>query len=307
MIQLGFVSAILPELSLADVLTVCAREQFQCVELMCWPPGRADRRYAGVTHIDVTTLGEGDNAAQIKEQLTASRIAVSALGYYPNLLSPDPNESQTTIEHLKRVIAAAHQLNIRLVNTFIGRDWNRSLDDNWIRFREVWPPLIKFAEDHNVRIAIENCPMLFTGDEWPGGKNLAVSPAIWHRMFDEIPSAFFGLNYDPSHLIWQHMDPIRPLHEFAEKIFHAHAKDARINRQKLNQAGILAHPLEYHDPRLPGLGDVDWSAFIAALTQTGSDVSLAIEVEDRAYEGSLDSRIQALRQSRRFLSQFLPL
>ena len=306
MIRLGVVSAILPELSLAEVLDVCAREGFACVELMCWPVGRADRRYAGVTHVDVTALGE-DNGAGIKRQLAQSGVAASALGYYPNVLSPDPRESEATIEHLRRVIVAAQLLDIGLVNTFIGRDWTRSLLENWSRFREVWPPLIRFAEERGVRIAIENCPMLFTADEWPGGKNLAVSPAIWRQMFEEIPSDSFGLNYDPSHMIWQHMDPVQPLRDFAARIFHVHAKDARIDRQKLNQVGILAHPLEHHDPRLPGLGEVDWSAFFATLMETGSDVSVAIEMEDRAYEGSLENRIQGLRQARRFLSQFCVL
>jgi sugar phosphate isomerase/epimerase len=268
---------------------------------MCWPLGRAERRYAGVTHIDVAALGD---AGAVKEQLARSGIAVSALGYYPNVLSPDARESETTLEHLRRVIVAAQLLDIGLVNTFIGRDWTRSLRDNWSRFREVWPPMIRFAEDHGVRIAIENCPMLFTEDEWPGGKNLAVSPRIWRQMFEEIPSGSFGLNYDPSHMIWQHMDPIEPLREFAGKIFHVHAKDARINRKKLNQVGILAYPVDYHDPKLPGLGEVDWSAFFAALTETRGDVSVAIEMEDRAYEGSLENRIQGLRQARIYLSQF---
>ena len=237
MIRLGLVSAILPDLSLAEVLEVCATERFACVELMCWPVGRADRRYAGVTHIDAAALGEGCGA-QVKEQLARSGVAVSALGYYPNVLSPDARESGAAQEHLRRVIVAAETLGIGLVNTFIGRDWTRSLRDNWSRFREVWPPMIRFAEDHGVRIAIENCPMLFTEDEWPGGKNLAVSPRIWRQMFDEIPSGSFGLNYDPSHMIWQHMDPIEPLREFAGKIFHVHAKDARINRKKLNEVGF---------------------------------------------------------------------
>jgi sugar phosphate isomerase/epimerase len=288
------------------VLEVCAREQFACVELMCWPVGPADRRYAGVTHIDVTALGE-DRGAAMREQLAASGVAVSALGYYPNVLSPDARESQAALQHLRHVIQAAQWLEIGLVNTFIGRDWTRSLSENWVRFREVWPPLVRFAEERGVRIAIENCPMLFTADEWPGGKNLAVSPRIWRQMFDEIPSASFGLNYDPSHMVWQHMDPIQPLREFASKIFHAHAKDARIDRRKLDEVGILGHPLEYHDPRLPGLGEVDWSAFFAALSETRSSISVAVEVEDRAYEGPLQNRILGLRQARRYLSQFCPL
>ena len=303
MIRLGLVSAILPELSLAEVLELCAKERFASVELMCWPVGPAERRYAGVTHMDVTALGDG---SVVKAQLARLGIAVSALGYYPNVLSPDARESEAALEHIRRVIVAAQLLDIGLVNTFIGRDWTRSVGDNWTLFREVWPPLVRFAQDHGVRIAIENCPMLFTQDEWPGGKNLAVSPRIWRQMFEEIPSDWFGLNYDPSHMIWQHMDPIEPLLEFAGKIFHVHAKDARINRKCLNDAGILAHPSDYHEPKLPGLGEVDWSAFFAALSGIRGDVSVAIEVEDRAYEGSLENRILGIRQSRRYLSQFCP-
>src|ERR1041385_5880220 len=157
----------------------------------------------------------------------------------------------------------------------------------------------------SVRIGIENCPMLFTGDEWPGGKNLAVSPAIWRRMFEDIPSASFGLNYDPSHLVWQQMDPVKPIRDFASRILHVHAKDVRVDRDRLNQVGILATPLEYHTPKLPGLGEVDWPAFFAALTNVGYTGPVCIEVEDRAYEGSLEDRKRSLVQSKRFLENYV--
>jgi sugar phosphate isomerase/epimerase len=192
------------------------------------------------------------------------------------------------------------------MNTFIGRDWTRSLDDNWRRFLEVWPPLVKVAEAEGVRIGIENCPMLFTRDEWPGGKNLAVSPAIWRRMFAEVPSPSFGLNYDPSHMVWQHMDYLRPLREFAGRIHHVHAKDARIDRDRLDDVGILAAPLEYHRPKLPGLGDVDWGRFFSVLGDIGYDGPICVEVEDRAYEKTLETRKLALAQSLTYLRQFVP-
>ena len=178
------------------------------------------------------------------------------------------------------------------------------MEDNWPRFREVWPPLVRFAEDQGVRIAIENCPMLFTRDEWPGGKNLAHSPAIWRRMFEEIPSPNFGLNYDPSHLVWQRMDYLKPLREFGSRIFHVHPKDARVDRFRLDETGILATPLEYHTPKLPGLGDIDWGRFFSALGDSGYHGPACVEVEDRAYEGTLEMRKAALLQCRRFLSQF---
>jgi len=242
---------------------------------------------------------------QAREQIAASGVEISGLGYYPNPLSPDEQEAAVAVEHLKQVIVAAGQLGVGRVNSFVGRDPSRSIDDNWPRFRQVWPPLVRLAEEHGVRIGIENCPMLFTADEWPGGKNLAISPTVWRRMFAEIPSNHFGLNYDPSHLAWQQMDPARPIREFGDRIFHVHAKDVRVDRDRMNDAGILAYPLEYHTPKLPGLGDVDWSAFFAALTDVGYNGYVCIEVEDRAYEGSLEDRKRSLVQSGRFLRQFV--
>ena len=226
MMKLGFVSAILPDLSLEEVVQFAAAEGFGCVELMCWPKGKAERRYAGVTHIDVAGFTK-DDAARVNDLVSQAGISISGLGYYPNPLAPDKAEAQVYIDHLRQVILAAELLGIGVVNTFIGRDWTQSVEDNWPRFKEVWPPLIKFAEDHGIRIGIENCPMAFSKDEWPGGKNLAHSPAIWRRMFEEIPSPNFGLNYDPSHMIWQHMDYLKPLRDFAGKLFHIHAKDVR--------------------------------------------------------------------------------
>jgi sugar phosphate isomerase/epimerase len=200
---------------------------------------------------------------------------------------------------------AAALLGVGVVNTFIGRDWTRSVDENWPRFVEVWPSLVGFAEDRGLRIAIENCPMLFTADEWPGGKNLAHSPAIWRRMFDAIPSKSFGLNYDPSHLVWQGIDYIKPLTEFASRIHHVHAKDVRVDGDRLDDVGILATPLEYHSPKLPGLGEVNWGRFVSVLTDTGYNGPICVEVEDRAYEGSLARRKASLVQSYTYLRQFI--
>jgi sugar phosphate isomerase/epimerase len=305
MITLGFVSAILGDLSLEEVVRFARDNAFDAVEVMCWPKGKAERRYAGVTHIDVTGLDE-DSATRINRLFEDAGLAISGLGYYPNPLAPDEEEAQVYIGHIKDVIRAAELLDVGVVNTFVGRDWTKSVDDNWPRFQEVWPSLIQFAEDHGVRIGIENCPMAFTQDEWPGGKNLARNPAIWRRMFSEIPSENFGLNYDPSHMVWQQMDYVKPLHEFADKLFHIHAKDVRIDRQRLDDVGIMATPLEFHTPKLPGLGEIDWGAFFSVLTDVGYEGPVCVEVEDRAYEGSLESRKGALVQSARYLRQFMP-
>jgi sugar phosphate isomerase/epimerase len=302
--KLGFVSAILPELSLEEVLLFAQQEGFACVELMCWPVGKAERRYAGVTHIDADGF-TAEDAARVNAMRQRTGVQISGLGYYPNPLAPDPAEAAVYVAHIKKVIHAARLLGLDLVNTFIGRDWTRTLEQNWPRFLETWRPLLHFAADEGVRIGIENCPMLFTGDEWPGGKNLATSPAIWRRMFQEIPDAHFGLNYDPSHFVWQRMDYLRPLREFAPRLFHVHAKDARLDQDRLDEVGILATPLQFHTPKLPGLGDVNWGRLFSVLTDVGYDGPVCIEVEDRAYEGTLESRKAALRQSARYLQQFL--
>jgi sugar phosphate isomerase/epimerase len=304
MLKLGFVSAILPELPLDQVAATARQCGYDCVEIMCWPKGKAERRYAGVTHIDVAGFTAGA-AAEVHATMNAAGVTISGLGYYPNPLAPDPAEAQVYADHLKKVIQAAQLLGLGVVNTFVGRDWRLSVDENWPRFLATWRPLIAFAEDHGVKVGIENCPMSFTRDEWPGGKNLATSPAIWRRMFDDIPSPSFGLNFDPSHFIWQQMDYLKAMREFASRLFHIHAKDARVDLDRLNDVGIMAFPNQFHTPKLPGLGDVDWGRFFAVLTETGYRGPVCVEVEDRAYEGALDLRLASLRQSANYLRQFI--
>jgi sugar phosphate isomerase/epimerase len=303
--NLGFVSAILPERNLEQVLAFASKERFGCVELMCWPVGKAERRFAGVTHVDVSDLGR-DRIEEIHDLAAKQGVEISGLGYYPNPLDPDEKVSKRCVEHLKKVIVAAEKLGLARVNSFVGRDWTKSVDENWPRFLKVWRPLIKFAEDHNVRIGIENCPMFFTADEWPGGKNLAISPAIWERMFSDISSANFGLNYDPSHMVWQGMDWLAPIREFRDKLFHIHAKDVRILREKLNRVGIFAHPKEYHQPRIPGYGEIDWGEFMGTLMDAGYDGPVCIEVEDDTFGKTLEGRQNALKVSRNVLEPFLP-
>ncbi len=304
MIKLGFVSAILPDQTLEHVVEFASESGFECVEVMCWPAGKAERRYAGVTHIDVTGLKKAE-AERIKDLFAGADVEISGLGYYPNPLAPNAAEAKVYVDHLKKVIKAASLLGVGVVNTFVGRDPVKSVDENWPRFLKTWKPLIAYAEDQGVKIGIENCPMSFTRDEWPGGKNLATSPAIWRRMFSDIPSKNFGLNFDPSHFVWQGMDYVKVLREFKNKLFHFHAKDARLDRDRLNDAGLLAYPSQYHTPKLPGLGDVNWSALFSVLTEVYNG-PVCIEVEDRAYEGSLELRQAALLQSGGYLTQFLP-
>jgi sugar phosphate isomerase/epimerase len=304
MIKLGFLSAILADQTFEEVISFAAESGYACVEIMCWPIGKAERRYAGVTHIDVTSLSK-EKVDSIQSFLKEKGTSISGLGYYPNPLEADEKNATAYIEHIKKVIDAANQLGLENINTFIGRDHQRNLEDNFNKFKKVWPPIVRYAEDRKVKIGIENCPMFFTNDEWPGGKNMASSPAIWRRMFEEIPSANFGLNYDPSHLVWQFMDYVRPLYEFKDRIFHIHIKDAKVLRENLNDVGILATPLSFHSPKLPGLGDVDWGKFFSALSDIGYDGAACVEVEDRAFEGSLEMRKRSLVQSREYLKQYV--
>ncbi|GHF13381.1 hypothetical protein GCM10017044_04230 [Kordiimonas sediminis] len=294
--KLGFQSAILADLSFEEVIDFAADTGFDCVEIMCWPVGKSDRKYAGVTHLDVDGFTKAD-AERVLAYCASKGVAISALGYYPNPLSPDAEEAEIAVAHLRKLIDAASLLGLDVVNTFVGNDWTKSVDGNWPTFIETWGPLLSYAEDKKIRIGIENCAMYFTKDEWPGGKNLARSPSIWRRMYQDFPTPYFGLNYDPSHFIWMQMNHLKPLEEFKDRIFHAHAKDVRIDQDRLDDVGTMAYPLEYHDPCIPGEGDINWAEFIGRLKETGFDGAFCIEVEDKKYEGSLEDRKQALRVS----------
>lgn len=302
--QLGFVSAIFGDRKLEEVLAFAADEGFACVEVMCWPPGKADRRYAGVTHLDVTDFTD-EQAEHVRALVDLHRVTVSGLGYYPNPLDPDPAHRQAVVGHLLKVIRAAPRIGVRVVNTFVGRDHTKCVAENLKQVPAVWGPVVKEAKAAGVRIGIEHCPMMFSDDEWPGGKNVASTPEVWRQLFkafDEIAPGTVGLNFDPSHLVWQFIDCDRAVREFGPKIVHAHAKDERIDRDRLYQVGVMG--LGWHVPKLPGLGDVKWGEFFAALTDAGYTGPVCVEVEDRAYEGSLADRMRALRQSRKFLEQF---
>lgn len=302
--KLGFVSAILHDQSLEQVLAFAASEGFKCVELCCWPVGKAERKYAGVTHIDVTDFTQAQ-ADDVNALCAKHGVSISAVGYYPNMLDPVA-DTAPMVEHFKKLIVATRMLGLNTTTGFVGRDWTKTVDDNWPRFLETWRPIIKFAEDNGVRIAIENCPMKFTKDEWPGGKNLLTTPAIWRRAFSDIDSPNFGLNFDPSHFALQFMEPASALHEFKHKLFHLHAKDVKIYQRKLNEVGVFAHPLEWHQPRLPGYGEINWANFMGVLMETGYDGPVCIEVEDDTFGKTLEGRQRALRVARNVLAPFIP-
>lgn len=284
--KLGLLTAAFPDLSLEEVAEWAAGSGFQALEVACWPAGAgAKRRYAGVSHIDIDRLDRA-GADRIVERLAGAGLTISALAYYPNNLHPDPRERVAANDHLRKVIAAAQLLRVPIVGTFVGRDKDRDLPGNMAAFREVWSPLVSYAAGHGVKIAIENCPMLFSYDEWPGGTNLAFSPAVWREMFDAIPDEHLGLNFDPSHLVWQMIDYERAVYDFADRILHVHAKDMEIRRDGLYEHGVMSLGMGWQVPRLPGLGEVRWDRFVSALYAAGYDYVVSIEHEDRSFEGT---------------------
>jgi sugar phosphate isomerase/epimerase len=304
MFHLGFVSAIFANRTFEEVIDFAAANGFRCVEIMCWPKGKAERRYAGVTHIDVDNL-DAAAVVHIKNYLQQKNVYISGLGYYPNPLDADTEKREVYIAHIKKIISAAKLLNVPVVNTFIGRDQFKTVNENLDAFKIYWPPIVKHAEENGVKIGIENCPMLFTNDEWPGGKNLAVSPEIWDQMYAAIPSNSFGLNFDPSHFVWQQMDYVQAIHDYQRKLFHVHLKDAKVYKDKLARVGIMATPLQYHSPKLPGLGDVNWQNFFNALKSVNYSGPVVIEFEDKAYEGSDELIIKGMMETRDYVQQFL--
>ncbi len=302
--KMGFITSILDGWNFDEMMDVASRLGFSCVEVACWPAGGAERRYAGVSHIDVANLTD-ESAAHILKTCSEKKVAISSLAYYPNPLDPDPEKRAAAIAHLRAVIAASARLGVNLVTTFIGRDQSKTVEENLELVKQIWPPLLEEAGALGVRIGIENCPMLFGPDQWPGGQNLMTSPENWREIFRILPYDNLGLNFDPSHFVWQMMDYIRPIEEFREKLFHVHFKDIKLFPEKLARVGIMAYPLDYMSPKIPGLGDVDWSRFVSALTDIGYDGFACIEVEDRAFEGSREKILDSLRLSKKYLDQFV--
>ncbi len=298
--KLGFNSAILDECTFEEVIDFAAENGFSCVELCAWPKGKAVRKYAGVTHIDVDNL----DVDYIRSYTESKGIEISAIAYYPNALDADQEKSEYYIAHIKKCIEAAKKLKVNLVNTFIGRDQQKTVEENLTRMVEVWKPIVEFAEELDVKIAIENCPMLFTSDEWPGGQNLLTSPAIFRKAFELIPNQNFGLNFDPSHFVWQQMDYIQPIYEFKDRMFHIHFKDIKVYKDRLSDVGIMATPLQYISPKLPGLGDVEWGKYVSALTDIQYRGYAVIEVEDKSFEDSLFSKKNSIKISKNYLNQF---
>ena len=306
MMKFGLLTAILDGWSFEEVVDIASGMGFKCLEVACWPAGKAERRYAGVSHIDCERVCEDDAYAKYVLDLVASKgLQISSLAFYPNVLDANQEKANAAIEHLKAVIKASSKLGVGMVTTFIGRDQHKTQEENIELFKEIWPGLIALAEEKGVKIAIENCPMLFGADQWPGGQNLMCTPVMYRKLFEIIPSKNFGLNFDPSHYVWQGLDYLKTVYDFSDRIFHIHFKDIKLYPEKLRECGVLAYPLDYMSPKIPGLGDVDWGAFISALNDVRYNGCAVIEVEDKAFEGSREDILNSIRLSKRYLDNYI--
>lgn len=283
--RLGFLTAPFAETPLMYVADWAAANDFDSLEIACWPAsGGVKRRYAGTSHIDVAQLSDGQ-AKDIRAEIEGKGLAVSGLGFYPNPLHPDRAVSEPAIAHIKLVIEACRKMGVPFMNTFMGGDSKKNLDENWAEALRVWPDIVKHAQDNGVRLTIENCPMIFSFDEWPGGNNIAWSPMIWRRII-ETWGGTIGLNYDPSHLVWLMIDQGRFIREFGPHIFHFQAKDVQIDRDGLYERGSMSSGIGWQIPRLPGLGDAPWAEIFSNLYRVGYDGDCIIEHEDRRFEGT---------------------
>ena len=302
--KLGILTAPFENTDLMEVADWTAVNGMSALEVACWPAsGGEARRYAGTSHIDVDGLSaaQGD---EITRQLAEMGITVSGLGYYPNPLHADADHRDQVIGHLKQVITAAGLMNVPVVNTFLGGDRTLTVDQNWDRATQIFPDIVAYARDHGVTLAFENCPMIFSNDEWPGGHNIAYSPNIWRRIF-EAWGDDVGMNYDPSHLVWQMIDQRRFIREFGANMVHVHAKDLMIDHDGLYEHGIMSLGMGWQVPRMPGLGDVNWGDFFADLYRAGYDGSVIIEHEDRNFEGTDDKVKRGFLLARDILSPYI--
>jgi sugar phosphate isomerase/epimerase len=283
--KLGLLTVPFGSWSLDDVADWAAANGYPTLEVAAWPRSSGDaRRYAGVCHLDVDDLSD-TRASEIVDEVAQRGVSICGLGFYPNLLHPDAEHRASVREHLKKVIVAASRLDVGVVNTFIGADQRRSLAENWEAARDIWPEVVGHATDHGVRIAIENCPMIFSADEWPSGHNLAYSPSMWRTMLEEFGETV-GLNFDPSHLVWQMIDIERAILEFGERFYFFQAKDVLIDREGLYEHGVMSTGIGWQVPRLPGLGDVPWDRVFNALYRVGYDGPIVVEHEDKGFEGT---------------------
>ena len=299
--KIGFLTACIPTSPLPDLMKWAGENGFDTLEVWSGIEENADGPYVnGGFNVDAIT---NENAAEIVKTAGDAGIKISCLTWCVNMLDPDPATREKYSEHLKKVMDAAALLDVDVVSCFVGRDPSKDTEANLTEFELVFAPLMAHASDRGVRIAIENAPMVGWQFEGLVG-NIGSSPLVWRRMFEIHPA--IGLNFDPSHLVWTGVDYMKATREFADHIYHVHAKDTEIFKDVLADRGLLPpkNPRWWRH-RLPGYGEVDWAAFIGLLYDVGYDGPLSIEHEDGVFMGEESNRKRGLDLGRKHLEQFV--
>ncbi len=306
--KLGFLTACLPQLNLEEIVKWSGEKGFQALELAAWPV-ESERDYQA-NQINAATFSK-DDSARVQELFSQHHMIISAMAYYDNNLHPDLKKRQQYLDHLKKVIDTAALLNVELVGTFVGGRPDKTASENIKEIGRVFTDILKYASDNNVKIMIENCPMVGWQQFGVPG-NYAYSPELWDALFEELPYDNFGLNLDPSHLFWLGIDYLEVIHDYSDKIFHAHAKDAEFLADGEYLYGIYGQQLNpepwgtgWWRYRMPGLGDIDWHKFIAKLQECGYDFTLSIEHEDPVWEGSEEKIKTGLELGLKHLQQYV--
>jgi sugar phosphate isomerase/epimerase len=222
------------------------------------------------------TTGGQDLAAmakKVKAVIEPAGVTISSLSIFGNPISGEGKNSDT-LASWERVIDAAPLFGTDLVTGFTGRVVDQPIEASIPAFKKIFGPLAARAAAKGVRIAFENCPM---GGTWERGDwNIAINPDAWKLMFDAVPDANLGLQWEPCHQMCQLIDPIPQLRQWAPKIFNVHGKDATIAWDVVKSSGAFgAKPFVWH--RTPGFGDSNWNDIVTILMQAGYEGSIDIE------------------------------
>lgn len=296
--KIGFLTGALHPTPLDEIAAWASDAGFEALECGAWPVKKGN---VG-SNLDVAGLTQ-TKADTFRGLMRDLKLEISSLGYYDNMLDADTAARSEKTKHLKKVIDAAEKLGVGLVGCFIGRHPCKTLDENLGEVKKAFVPLCKYAADRGVRLMIENCPMVGWQFEGLIG-NIACFPEMWCKVFDVLDAFDVGLNYDPSHLLWQGIDYVGIVPQFAKRIYHVHAKDTEIIEANYSLNGIYGRAWWRY--RMPGMGEINWGDFISVLAEHGYDGVLSIEHEDPVWHGKLEKNKQGLLLGRRHLAQFLP-
>lgn len=234
------------------------------------------------------TLGNTDlkkMANEVNEVLAGSGAIISSVSIFGNPLETTPIDCET-LRGWETLIDNAHLFGADIVSGFAGRLRNQPIDKSMPRYKEIFTPLAQRAADKGVRIAFENCDM--DGDWKTGDWNIAHNPTAWQMMFDAVPAANIGLEWEPCHQMVSLIDPIPQLHDWVGKVFHVHGKDCTIKWDVVRKHGVDG-PVPFAFHRTPGFGDSNWTDIISELRWGGFKGSIDIEGwHDPVYREALE-------------------